>query len=169
MRATATMRPIGAPPCPGSGADASRVARRAPDASVPEPMARVTPPVGADVDEAGPGFDGVVDAPVEPGPFPWGVVRTGFVVGDDGDTPDRPGSTGGRDPEGTVEDGAPVVGGLDGVDVVVVGGPDDGHRVGASDGERGGGSAGVALPSGSNRHPSTSPGDTGHDAGPTLE
>jgi hypothetical protein len=57
-----------------------------------------------------------------------------------------------------------VVGGLGAVVVVV----DAGHRVDASEGARGGGSAGVAVPCGWKRHPSTSPGETFHSAGPTL-
>ena len=68
---------------------------------------------------------------------------------------------------GTVDngiDGVVVVGGLAMVVVVV----DEGQRVEASDGARGGGSAGVALPSGWKRQPSTSPLETFHEAGPTL-
>jgi hypothetical protein len=57
---------------------------------------------------------------------------------------------------------------FDGDVVVVVGDTDVGHKVGASDGVGGGGSAGVALPSGSKRQPSTSPTDTFHAAGPPL-
>lgn len=85
--------------------------------------------------------DGLVDPPVV---APWPLDVTGAVV--DGD-------------------GGVVVGGGFGGTVVVV---DAGHSVAASEGERGGGSDGVALPSGSKRQPSTSPTETGHEAGPTL-
>ncbi len=70
----------------------------------------------------------------------------------------------GGGPVVTVVDGLVVVG-LGVVVVVVV---EDGHKVDASEGARGGGSAGVAVPWIWKRHPSTSPGKSLHSAGPTL-
>ena len=90
-------------------------------------------------------------APRRPGP-PWPTAWPGQT----GPGPScAPATTG---PDGTVVGG--LVGGAVGVVVVVVvGGTDDGHSVAASDGARGGGSDGVALPCGWKRQPSTSPSD----------
>jgi len=163
------MRPIGAPPFVG----VRRTARR--DGGVWWRTGDADRPGGAG---DGGGTEVVVPTPgsgrapraavgpVAPVPATDGAGPDGFT--DDGDAPDPP-----WPPDAPVAV-AVVVGGevegavLDGVVVVVVGGTDAGHSVWAPEGERGGGSAGVALPSGSKRHPSTSPADTVHDAGPSL-
>jgi hypothetical protein len=170
MRATATMMPMGAPPGLGS----RRTARRIGDAwrAVADDPA-VVAVVGGGREVVVP-LLGCALAPLaaEDPPVPVPVPATNGLgpgaVADDGDVAGPPGP-----PDGLVPDAADVGGDVDGtvpdgVVVVVVGGTDAGHRVEASEADRGGGSAGVALPSGSNRHPSTSPANTFHDAGPSL-
>jgi len=98
---------------------------------------------------------------------PSDVARDGVGPEETGGTAAGPGPPSVWEEPGLV---GTVVGGdvVDGVLVVVVGGPDDdGQSVDASEGARGGGSVGLALPSGSKRQPSTSPAKTCHSAGPT--
>jgi hypothetical protein len=108
----------------------------------------------------------VGDETPEPDLEPAVLLPLDFVAG----AAEVPGSE--RPPEdpGAVDtgvDGLVVVGGLATV-VVVVGGGAAGQRIDATEGARGGGSAGVALPSAWKRQPSTSPSETFHEAGPTL-
>jgi hypothetical protein len=138
---------MGTPPRPGSRLDARRDGGR----EEPEEMAPVMPPGGIAVVGVVPA-PGVV-LPVAPGGRAPGATKGfGPRAADDGaaePAPAAPWPPEGLEPRAIVVEGDVEGGGLDGEVVVVVGGPDAGHRVGASEGDRGGGSDGVAVPSGS--------------------